>query len=144
MNAVSGLNQVRVQREIGRQYAKQKERVMRMKRMVSGKQLAEEQLVGKGGLTREQASLKLQASCRIWLGRRELAARADVLWVKVRPDMSKADKQSGKRGRSWYFNFRTRESRWVKPKSFGVRDAKEITMAECKKRIKNFWRRGNR
>ena len=144
LNAVSGLNQVRVSREIKRQHAAQKERVMRIKGMAAGKQLAEEQLVGKGGLTREQASQKLQASCRIWLGRRELAARASVLWVKVRPDMSKADKVSGKRGRSWYFNFRTRESRWVKPKAFGVGEPKEITMDECKKRMKNYWRRGNK
>jgi hypothetical protein len=49
LNAVSGLNQVRVSREIKRQHAAQKERVMRIKGMAAGKQLAEDQLVGRGG-----------------------------------------------------------------------------------------------
>ena len=117
---------------------------MKVKMMQAGRQLAEEKLIGKGGLTREEASKRLQASCRIWLARRELAARADVLVAKVRPDISKADRAAGKKGRSWYFNFRTRESRWTKPKVFGMRDAKEITMTECKMRMKNYWRRGNK
>ena len=141
--ATVGLNRYRIQKQIKEQRIKQKKRILNLSLVAAARKLAEEKLVGKGGLTREQASKKLQGSCRIWLARRELAARAEGLWVLVRPDQSKGNTKAGKKPRPYYFNMRTRETSWIKPKAFGLKQPKEITMNECKKKLKRWFFAGN-
>ncbi len=141
--AIAGLRRRRAV-EGQRQNNAMKDRVQVLNRRAAAQRLAEENLVRKGGLTRDLASKRLQSACRIWLARRELAARAEGLWVHVRPEQNKLQTKSGKRPRAYWFNFRTKETVWVKPKAFGTSQIREITTTECKKRLKKWWMRGNK
>lgn len=135
---------MKVKQQVDAQRKQQKERILKLNHAASGRRVVHENLIRKGGLTRDQASKKLQGSCRIWIARRELAARAETLWHLVRPDMDKSKAKGGKKPRSYYFNMRTRQTQWIKPKAFGTKAPREVTTTECKRIFKKWWLRGNK
>jgi hypothetical protein len=95
---------VGLRRKKTRQIAEQKKaaklRVLQLNVRAAALRAHEENLLKKGGLTREEASKKLQSACRVWIARRELAGRAHALWMLVRPDNGKQAGKAGKRARA--------------------------------------------
>ena len=85
-SAAATLSAHRIAKDTEAQLASSKSRVLVLNRFAASRRAAHAELIRKGGLNREQASRKLQGSCRIWLARRDLASRAEVHWILVRPD----------------------------------------------------------
>jgi hypothetical protein len=72
------------------------------------------------------------------MARRELAARAGMIILLVKPEVPKAQAHGGKKPRSFYFNVATKQSSWTKPKCFGKNVLKEVTIAEARKKTRRF------
>ena len=129
---------------VHQQHVRMKERIavvnMRSKQLIAHQEMLER----RGGITREQASRKLQSSCRIWLARRELSARAVELIVRIKPQQSKTMSKGGRKSKTYYFNFRLNKSTWVKPKALGTREIRDVTNEEATRRMQKFIKRGGR
>ena len=67
--AAATLSAHRLAKETETQLTASKTRVLVLNRFAASRRAAHADLIRKGGLTREQASRKLQGSCRIWLAR---------------------------------------------------------------------------
>jgi len=143
--AVTAINRSRKMHSlIAEQHARMKERIMRVNLRSKQLILHQEALERRGGITREDASRKLQSSCRIWLARRELSARAVELIVRIKPHQSKAMSRGGRKAKTYYFNFRLNKATWVKPKALGSRDIRDVTNEEATRRLRKFIKRGGK
>ena len=114
--------------------ARMRERVLVLNKRANELMVAREKAHGKGPVSREIACKRLQGACRIWLSRKELAARAEYIFYLVQPELPKQKKKAGKKPRAYYFNILTRKSYWNKPKCFGSKNAKEVSVEEAVKR----------
>lgn len=114
--------------------SRMRSRVLVLSRRLAALRSAKERAAAKGPVSREAACKRLQGACRIWLARKELAARAEYIFYLVQPEAPKLKKKAGKKPRPYYFNILTRKSYWNKPKCFGSKSAKVVTAEEAVKR----------